>query len=887
MKTKNQIIILSFIILGLFFSSQTIQAADGINKELSYYGVMKSSSGNMVQDGNYDMVFKIYTASAGGAPIWTGNYTQANGDPVEVRDGNFTVLLGSGNGNTLNLDFSQDTYYIGITVGTDSEMLPRQRLAASAYAFNSNTVNGTGVYQVYGDPNGTQTGSAGDIAIDITDKKIYIKTSGTDTNTNWAQIGTNSLADLTDVSISSLTAGNYLVLNSQGRWVNQAPGNLTASTSGITITGGDNSVLGSGVTINISSANGSQNGLLTSTDWNTFNDKASLTDLVGSSTNGQLLYNNNGQVNGVAPASISVYDFGATCNWNGATGTDDTAAFQTAVNYALANKVRVIKVGYGCKITDVNLTNAYYAGLIFEGVSSEQDQLSSNVSQIVVSGASSQGFDLSGTDGVTFKNISFVGDKNAPPVSAIYASRTTLEDQSYGQIFDNVIFSGYFSVAAVYDYAGEGWSFSNGGTFIDSGMGFYMTSKNSIGKTSKFSTHTASGDNFLTFTEFKNGNYNSYDSSGKSLIEFEGNYVSGAMAPRSTIENINFDHNYFESAGTTGQAGSTIKLIDVSGSVVLNDDRDESFAKLNTEAPDSFLEIDSSGSNSQLIGLTFNGGAFLPQRWIVKGGNVINLKVSGTHVYANGAGAITGWPYAGLTNLPTWQFDNLQQADVTLSAAENFVVTTSGILLNIKPGNRWGSTVSQNIYLPSGTQNLGWNETAFNNVNPASDDTNKHGYTYLLDQIVWNDKPDTAGFLGWLCTSQGTAGTLAGVSFTSTVGSNILSITTNNATTKLQVGERISLAGWEYHQVTAINNVSSVTMDASANVALTNNALSFVSPIFIPFGIENVNSTYTDLGAIPSAGLSKYCTDCTTTPVCAAGGSGHMAVSNGTDWTCQ
>lgn len=186
------------IILGTLLLSVKAQAASGINPELTYSGVLKNSKGNNADDGNYDMVFRIYTVATGGTPVWTGNYTTANGDPVQLKDGNFTVFLGSGNGNTLNVDFSQDTYYVGITVGTDSEMAPRQRVGAAAYAFNADAVNGISIYKGTGDPNGVQTGSVGDMALDTTNNKLYIKTSGTGTGTGWSEVaGGNALSQWT------------------------------------------------------------------------------------------------------------------------------------------------------------------------------------------------------------------------------------------------------------------------------------------------------------------------------------------------------------------------------------------------------------------------------------------------------------------------------------------------------------------------------------------------------------------------------------------------------------------------------------------------------------------------------------------------------------------
>jgi hypothetical protein len=45
--------------------------------------------------------------------------------------------------------------------------------------------------------------------------------------------------------------------------------------------------------------------------------------------------------------------------------------------------------------------------------------------------------------------------------------------------------------------------------------------------------------------------------------------------------------------------------------------------------------------------------------------------------------------------------------------------------------------------------------------------------------------------------------------------------------------------------------------------------------------------TFASLPAVPGAGGFIYCTNCTTAATCASGGSGHMAVSNGSSWTCQ
>ncbi len=400
------------MVLGSFFVSQHARAASGINPELSYYGVLKSSSGASVADGNYDMVFKIYTDATGGTPVWTGNYTAANGNPVEVKDGNFTVLLGSGNGNALTVDFSQDSYYVGITVGTDNEMSPRQQLAAAPYAFNSNAVNGTSIYKVTGNPENSQAGSVGDMALDTINDKLYIKTSGTLTNTGWSEVvgsgGVTTLSGLTDTNISSPATNNVLVFNSQGQWANQAPGNMTTSTSGMTITGGSGAVLGGGATINIVNADGTHTGLLTSTDWNTFNSKQNALTFSGPLTqNGSTISMN--QANGSTNGYLSSTD------WNTFNNKQNSLSFG---NLSASNSAISITGGTGAVVggnVTISIANAdgSHTGLLtpadYNAFSSKEGALTfsgplilnSGTASILQAGTASSGY-LSAADWNTF-----------------------------------------------------------------------------------------------------------------------------------------------------------------------------------------------------------------------------------------------------------------------------------------------------------------------------------------------------------------------------------------------------------------------------------------------------------------------------------------------------
>lgn len=132
-----------FFCVAVFFalSHEFAHGAVGINGQLPFYGTLNDSDGEPLT-GSYDMVYKIYDAPTGGSVLWTGTHTSANGNAVAVEDGEFSVMLGSGTGNMLTLDFNDDTYYLGVTIGTDPEMTPRERLGAAGYAVNADMLDG-------------------------------------------------------------------------------------------------------------------------------------------------------------------------------------------------------------------------------------------------------------------------------------------------------------------------------------------------------------------------------------------------------------------------------------------------------------------------------------------------------------------------------------------------------------------------------------------------------------------------------------------------------------------------------------------------------------------------------------------------------------------------
>jgi hypothetical protein len=119
-----------FLFAGLFILGAS--AALQSQATLSIQGILKKSSGIAVEDGNYNITFKLYTAPTGGTAIWTESQTD-----VEVSSGIYSAALGTT--NPLNVPFNQ-LYYLGVTIGS-SELTPRILLTSAPYALSLIGVN--------------------------------------------------------------------------------------------------------------------------------------------------------------------------------------------------------------------------------------------------------------------------------------------------------------------------------------------------------------------------------------------------------------------------------------------------------------------------------------------------------------------------------------------------------------------------------------------------------------------------------------------------------------------------------------------------------------------------------------------------------------------------
>jgi hypothetical protein len=97
--------------------------------QMNYQGILKDGSGNLLT-GSYAMVFTIYDSASGGTSLWTETQT------VSVEAGLYNIQLGSSTALSSSV-FNGSTRYLGVKVGSDSEMTPRVVLVSVPYAFRA------------------------------------------------------------------------------------------------------------------------------------------------------------------------------------------------------------------------------------------------------------------------------------------------------------------------------------------------------------------------------------------------------------------------------------------------------------------------------------------------------------------------------------------------------------------------------------------------------------------------------------------------------------------------------------------------------------------------------------------------------------------------------
>ena len=135
MKTKvkrfSGICIFVVFVILTFYSSTAFSAVPGV---INYQGSLSDAGGNPV-NATFNITFTLYDVDAGpGTTLWQEVQS------VTVTNGQFSVQLGADALNPLDPALVDDPIFLGVQVGGDAEMTPRQKFTSTAFAFKAKTV---------------------------------------------------------------------------------------------------------------------------------------------------------------------------------------------------------------------------------------------------------------------------------------------------------------------------------------------------------------------------------------------------------------------------------------------------------------------------------------------------------------------------------------------------------------------------------------------------------------------------------------------------------------------------------------------------------------------------------------------------------------------------
>lgn len=276
-------------------------AAPSTNKTISFNGRLLTASGAVVPDGHYNIQFKLYeggdgteAGNPGGTLAWTEDYLNGGSDNgVEVRNGFFSVDLGSRTPFGSSVDWNQDAIFLSMNVAgsaagcstfdtapctADGEMLPMRRITATPYAINAGQLGGKTADQYLQLAQGVQTDASNNTSSIFVNKTgtgniMQLQSGATDVftigNAGDLSLGNNANKSISIATSEADTAGRDLTVSAGtgGSGSGADGGTLTlqggdaGGTNGnggdITIDAGAGTGSGSGGEIAIGAANAS------------------------------------------------------------------------------------------------------------------------------------------------------------------------------------------------------------------------------------------------------------------------------------------------------------------------------------------------------------------------------------------------------------------------------------------------------------------------------------------------------------------------------------------------------------------------------------------------------------------------------------------------------
>ncbi|MDN5275386.1 MAG: exported protein of unknown function [Candidatus Saccharibacteria bacterium] len=294
-KRYRQVFVSAFILAvflgGIFFvNASPVNAVPNINQQMNFQGRLLNAQGAVVPDGNYNIKFTIYqdgdgqsvgdtTGSPAGTLKWTESHLNTSSTGIQVKNGFFSVQLGSVTPFGTLVDWNQNTLWLSINIGNtnatctpftacspDGEMLPMKRLSATPYAMNTAQLGGLTSAQFLQLAQGVQTDAStntNSIYINKTSTGNFmtLQASGADvfnlTNAGDILLGSGTNHTLSIASAANSTNGKQLTIAAG------ASGGTTATIGGtLVLQGGDSGgVNGTGGNVTVDAGAGTGSGV--------------------------------------------------------------------------------------------------------------------------------------------------------------------------------------------------------------------------------------------------------------------------------------------------------------------------------------------------------------------------------------------------------------------------------------------------------------------------------------------------------------------------------------------------------------------------------------------------------------------------------------------------
>ncbi len=136
--------ILTLVFCTFIFLLHAGKTNAATNNFINFQARLEASTGAIVPDGDYNVEFKLYSASSGGSALWTEDYLNSASQGVTVVNGYLTTNLGSITSFPSTINWDQQLWITmnigGTTTGTpsfDGEMSPRLQVTGVPYAFRA------------------------------------------------------------------------------------------------------------------------------------------------------------------------------------------------------------------------------------------------------------------------------------------------------------------------------------------------------------------------------------------------------------------------------------------------------------------------------------------------------------------------------------------------------------------------------------------------------------------------------------------------------------------------------------------------------------------------------------------------------------------------------